>query len=125
MANRIIPELDEIDIGDVTSSQLMVLDTGLETFKIRLETIQAFLFGSSRAVVSVVYSGSETGEKTVDVSTYVADATVMIWMLKKPTAVTDAEQLTAMIIKTPDEETVVIDSGDFALAAGTYTLIGV
>ncbi len=39
MANRTIPELDEIDLVDVDLTQLLIVDTGLETFKLRIETL--------------------------------------------------------------------------------------
>jgi hypothetical protein len=121
MANKTIPELEEIDFADVDIEHLMILDTGLVTRKIRLETLAPFLFYANRRVIDVVFDGVETGEKTVDVATYVEDAREVIWMLKKPTT---GEQM-AIKITTPDDETVVIDSGDFALDAGTYTLLGV
>ncbi len=125
MANRIIPELDEIAIEDLTTDQLMILDSGLQTFKLRLDTLASFLLTNGRAVVTVEFDGMTTGETTVDVSAYVFDARVIVWMLKKPQSGTDGEQMPATVIKTPDDTTVVIDSGDFALDAGTYTLIGV
>ncbi len=122
MANKTIPELDEIDIGDVTVDQLFVIDTGLLTLKLRMSTLLSFIFGSgSRHSIEVAYDGSEVGVKTVDVSSLVDDATIYIWMLKNP----DGKQLPAMDITTPDADTVEIDSGEFALAVGTYTLIGV
>lgn len=126
MANKTIPELNEIDLVDVTADQLSIWDTGLETFKIRLSTLANFLLSFNRVVIEVVFDGVTTGATTVDVTDYVADAQVMQWMLKKPLGgSTFGEQLPATVIRTTDEVTVVIDTGDFALDAGTYVLIGV
>ncbi len=125
MANKTIVELDEISLADIADGQLMVLDTGLATFKVRLENLFAFAFGELRRVVDVVYNGSETGAKTVDVSTYTDNAQLVIWQLKKPLgSPTFGEQIQAKITTT-DESTVVIDTGDFALDAGNYILLGV
>jgi hypothetical protein len=121
MANRTIPELSEIDLVDVTADQLLVLDDGNETFKVRMSTLANFFLSANRFPVSVVFDGMETGEKTVDVTSLDIDATVFAWTLKKPTT---GEQITA-VIKTPDAATVIIDTGDFALDAGNYTLLGV
>lgn len=121
MANKTIPELTEIDFEDVTEDQLLILDTGVETFKVRMSTLANFFLGANRFPVSVVFDGVETGEKDVDVTSLGIDATLFAWVLKKPTT---GEQIGAAI-STPDATTVTIDSGDFALDAGTYTLLGV
>ena len=121
MPNKTIPELSEIDLVDVTEDQLMVLDSGLETFKVRTSTLLDFFWATNRRIIEVIFDGVETGEKSVDVTAEVPDATVVIWALKNPA---NGEQM-GVSIKTPDDATVVIDSGDFALAAGTYILLGV
>ncbi len=125
MANKTIPALNEIELADLTVDQLMVLDSGLETFKVRMSTVIDFVFDNARKSVDVIYNGTDTGVKTVTVSSYVADARTTQWTLKKPaTSPTYGEQIQA-VIKTPDIATVLIDTGDFALDAGTYTLLGV
>ncbi len=126
MANKTIIELTEIEIADLDPDQLMVLDTGLETFKVRLSSLVAFASTIIRKTVNVEFDGIETGEKEVDVGGLFDDARVVQWMLKKPAAgSTNSEQMNGIIITCPDFETVVIDTGDFALDAGTYVLLGV
>lgn len=126
MANKTIPDLPEIDLEDVEDTNLLVLETGLVTYKLRLETALAFFFNNQRRVVPVEFDGLTTGLTTVDVSTYVTDARLVQWMLKKPEGgSTLGEQMPGPVIRTPDEFTVTIDTGDFALEAGTYTLLGV
>lgn len=125
MANKTIPELTEIDLVDVEDTNLTVLETGTETFKLRLSTLQDFLFNTLRKAVPVVIDGVTTGVTTVDVSSYVADARLVQWMLKKPEGGSTLGEQIAAVIRTPDADTVTIDTGDFALDAGTYTLLGV
>ncbi len=126
MANKTIPDLNEIDLGDVTTDQLMVLDSGSETFKVRMSTLVNFFTGTINKAVDVVIAGTETGDITVDVSAYVADAQLIQWLFKKPLGgSTLGEQLPGTTIKTPDASTVVINIGDFTIDAGTYVLLGV
>jgi hypothetical protein len=121
MPNKTIPELSEIDLGDLTAEHLLVLDIGTETFKVRMSTLASFFLSSNRFPVEVEFDGMETGAKDVDVTSLDIDARVFSWTLKKPTT---GEQMAA-VIKTPDAATVTIDTGDFALDAGTYILLGV
>lgn len=126
MANKTIPELPEIDLEDLTDSQLLILDAGTETFKLRMETLRAFIGNSNRIPpVEVVFDGVTTGDIDVDVSAVVADARNFQWMLKKPQSGTEGEQMPATTIRTPNATTVRIVQGDFVLDAGTYTLLGV
>ncbi len=122
MPTKTIPELTEIDLADVEDTHLFVLETGLETFKLRFSTLIAFARSLARTYVEVELAGSETGVQTIDVSSYEIDATKMIWTFKKPTT---GEQFPGPLIKTPDADTVTIDLGEFTAAAGTYLLLGV
>lgn len=128
MANKTIPELPEIDLVDVEDTNLLVLDTGLVSYKFRLETAIEFFFNRNRLAVPVEFDGIESGLKTVDVTAYVGstDARLIQWMFKKPEGgSTLGEQMPGPIIRTPDAVTVTIDLADFVLDAGTYTLLGV
>ncbi len=71
-------------------------------------------------MVPVVMTGSETGDQAIDVGTDL-DATDMIWMLRSPTGV----QLPATELQITGISEVTIKLGDFSLAAGTYSLVGV
>lgn len=128
MANKTIPELNEIDLEDLDDEQLFILDAGTETFKVRMSTLLSYAFNSLRKAIEVTFDGVETGEKTVDVTAYVPDAQLVQWMLKKPSgSPTYAEQVSPVEARiwATDASTVIIDTGDFAFDAGDYTLIGV
>lgn len=120
MANKPIPELPEIDLEDLTDSQLFILETAIETHKLRMETLRAFLL-VSRTPVEVTFDGEETGDKVVDVSAVTVDATRQQWILRKPSG----EQMTGPPLEITDDATITIKCGDFPLDAGTYTLLGV
>lgn len=125
MASKIIPDLAELAAADLQATDLLIVDNGTATYKVTVETLAASLPGF-RSLIDVELDGVETGEKEVDVSAYVADARNFFWILKKPLATpTFGEQMPATTIRTPDAATVVIDTGDFALEAGTYKLLGV
>lgn len=120
MANKTIPELEEIDVGDLDVDNLLILETALQTYKTRLSTIRDFLT-LVRTPVNVVFDGVETGDKVVDVTAVTPDATLQFWVLRKPSG----EQMAGPPLEITDDATITIKCGDFALDAGTYTLLGV
>lgn len=131
---KTIPELNEIDIGDVTVDQLMVLDTGLETMKVRLSTLVEFLgvAGKYYLTDATGWSGTEFQvEYQVDTDPddnggTVPNAPAMIWQLKRDEG--------AGVSSTMDGYKVTHDASggnvtvtfgaDFPPAAGTYYLVG-
>jgi len=121
MANKTIPELNEIDTEDLSTDHLLIMDTATETFKVRFSSMIAFFRTYSRTEVNVVLDGSETGDQTIDVTSEEILATKMIWMLRKP----DNTQMPAIEIQATDDDTVLIKLGEFSLPAGTYKLLGV
>lgn len=125
MANKTIPELPEIEIADLEDSHLTVLETGVETNKLRLDTLIAFIANYMTRPIEVIMDGSTTGDIDVDVSGSFSDATLVQWVLKKPASTPTFGEQMVVPLQTPDAATVRIVQGDFALAAGTYTLIGV
>lgn len=121
MANKTIPELDEIEIDALDAEDLTILETAIRTYKLRMSTLIAFIRNQIRNVIELELEGTETGEYPIDLTEYEIDATVMIWMLRAP----DGTQMPAAEIRATDADTLVIDFGEFSPEAGTYTLVGV
>ncbi len=121
MANKPIPELPEITIDDLEASNLTILETGIATFKLRISTLVAFLRNLGRTNVTLVLTGSETGEQVIDVTSYEIDATLLVWMLRDP----NGWQIPTARIRATDEVTLVVDLGLFTMDAGTYSILGV
>jgi hypothetical protein len=120
MANKIIPDLDELAGAEMAAGHLVVVDTGLETFKAPLSTLAGYL-ASFRPTIDVPLEGTETGEVAVDVSAHVKDATKHWWGVRKPSGA----QMPALAVRASNATTVIIDLGAYSLEGGTYKLLGV